>query len=109
MCILDQDLEADACPGNGFHLYCLIKQHDINWVIAYSLICNRNLAYGKGTTLEYCDMISTASNFDMVIITLGRLFFMLSCRLTPINAPCSMGDVCIEKLWAPCSGHAFHQ
>jgi hypothetical protein len=101
MCILDQDLEADACPGNGLHLYCMIKQQDINWVIAYSLICNWNLAYNKGIRLECCDMISTASNFDMVIITLVRLFFVLSCRLAPINAPCSMGDVCTEKLWAP--------
>jgi hypothetical protein len=46
-------------------------------------------------------MISTPSNFDMVIITLVKLFFVLSCWLAPINAPCSMGDVCTEKLGEP--------
>jgi hypothetical protein len=40
-----------------------------------------------GIRLDSCDVISTAGNLGMAIITLGRLFFMLSCRLTPIDAP----------------------
>jgi hypothetical protein len=49
MCVLDPNLEASDCSGNGLHLYCLIGVHAINRVISCSLIRNRNLAYDDGT------------------------------------------------------------
>jgi hypothetical protein len=52
--------------------------HAIDWAIVCSLIYNRNLACGEGTRLDCCDMIT--------IITLARLYFVLSCRLTPTDA-----------------------
>jgi hypothetical protein len=96
-------------PGNGLHLYCLTGQHAIIWVIACSLICNKYLAYGEGTRLYYYNIIAATRDHGMAIITLDLLYFMLSCRLAPTDAPRHMGDVCAEKLWAPWSGHIFLQ
>jgi hypothetical protein len=69
MHVLEPDLEADDCPGNGLYCYCLIGVHATNRVIACSLIYNRNLACGVGTSLDYCDVISVAGELGMVIIT----------------------------------------
>jgi hypothetical protein len=85
MRILEQDPEVGDCPSNGLHLYCLTGLHATNRVIACSLICNRNLACGKGIRLDCCDVISVAGELGMVIITLDRLFSMLSCRLAPTD------------------------
>jgi hypothetical protein len=76
--VLELDLEAGDCPGNGLHLYCLTGLHTTNRVIACSLICNRKLACGKSARLDYCDVISAAGELGMTIITLGRLYFILS-------------------------------
>jgi hypothetical protein len=42
-------------------------------------------------------MISTAGDFDMTIIMLGRLFFVLSSRLTSTNAPFVQHDRCASR------------
>jgi hypothetical protein len=85
MHVLDQDREAGVCPGNRLHLYYLTRLYATNRVIACSLICNRNLDCGKGTRLYCCDVISVAGKFGMVIITLGKLSFLMSCWLAPTN------------------------
>jgi hypothetical protein len=80
----------------------LVGWHAINQVIARSLICNMNLAYSEGTRLNYRGMIATSGHYDMAIITLGRLYFVLSCRLARTNVAfmlyecraCS-GTICI--------------
>jgi hypothetical protein len=87
MRVLDADLEAGNRPGNGLSLYCLTRFHAIDRAISCSLICNRNLACGEDTRLDCCDVISIIGDFHMTIIMLSRLYFMLSCQLTPINAP----------------------
>jgi hypothetical protein len=87
MHVLDSYLEAGDGSSNGLHLYWLTEQHAIFWVIAHSLIYNRNLACGEGTRLDYCNVISATGDFGMTIIMLGRLFFMLSYCLAPTYAP----------------------
>jgi hypothetical protein len=92
MRILGPNPKADDCPGNGLDLYCLIQLHAINQVIACSLICYRILAYGEGKRLDCCDIISVADALGMTIIMLVRLYFVLSCRLTPSDvAPVQHG------------------
>jgi hypothetical protein len=86
MHVLDIDLEASNRPGNELHLYCLISFHAIDRAIAHFLICNRNLACGKGTRLNYCEVIASTGDYGMTIIMLGRLYSMLSCRLAPTDA-----------------------
>jgi hypothetical protein len=54
--------------------------HAIDWVIACFHICYRNLSYGEGTKLDCCDMVAATGDFGMAIITLGRIYFVLSCR-----------------------------
>jgi hypothetical protein len=56
--------------------------HATIWVIACSLISNRNLACSEDTRLDCCDVISIDGDLGMAIIMLGKLYFMLSCRLT---------------------------
>jgi hypothetical protein len=73
-------------PGQWAASPSLTGLHAIDWVIACSLICNKNLDCGEGTRLDYCDVIATTSDYDMAIITLGRLYIMLSCWLPPSNA-----------------------
>jgi hypothetical protein len=85
LCILNHDSEVGNCPGDGLHWYYLSTLHATNWEIAFSLIGNRNLACGGGTRLDYCDGVSTACELGIAIITLGRLYFMLSCWLAPID------------------------
>jgi hypothetical protein len=85
MCVLKTDPKASDCLNNGLHRYCLIEVHATNQAIACSLIYNSNLACDKGTRLNCYNVISTASKLDMTIITLGWLYFMLSCRLVPTN------------------------
>jgi hypothetical protein len=101
------DLEASDSLSNGLHLYCLIGQHAINRVIAYSFICNSNLAYTEGTRLDRCDVISTASDFGIVIITLDRLFFVLSCWFAPTNASSAQHErrACSESMSAFVESH----
>jgi hypothetical protein len=79
------------------HLYCLNGLHATNWVIACSLIHNRILACGEGTRIAYCDMISAAGDLGKTIITLGMLFFMLSCRLAPTDAPSVQHEGCASS------------
>jgi hypothetical protein len=85
MCVLEPDPEVGNCLGEGLHWYCLNGLHTTNRVIACSLICNRNLACDKGARLNYCGMISVVGELGVAIITPGRLYFMLSCRLAPID------------------------
>jgi hypothetical protein len=82
---LNPDPEAGQCLSNRLHLYYLTGVHVTNRVIECSLICNRNLAYDEGTRLDCCNEISVTGELGMAIITLGRLYFMLSCRLTPTD------------------------
>jgi hypothetical protein len=87
MHVLKPNPEAGGCLGNVLHLYCLIGLHATNWVIACSLICNWNLACNEGSRIDCWEMIFTASEPSMIIsITLGRLYFVLSCWLPSINA-----------------------
>jgi hypothetical protein len=101
------DLEASDSLSNGLHLYCLIGQHAINRVIAYSFIYNSNLTYVEGTRLDHCNVISTASDFGIVIITLDRLFFMLSCWFTPTNTSSAQHErrACSEATSALVESH----
>jgi hypothetical protein len=86
MHILDPDLEADSCLGDGLHLYDLTSFHTIEQAIACFLVCNRYLACGEGTSLKCCNVIFATSDYGMTIITLCRLYFMLSCQLAPTDA-----------------------
>jgi hypothetical protein len=94
MHVLEPDLEAGDCPGNGLYYYCLIGVHTTNRVIACSLIYNRNLACGVGTSLDYCDVISVAGELGMVIIThwVGFTSCCLVGSLLPMSHPCRPGD-----------------
>jgi hypothetical protein len=42
-----------------------------------------SLACGEGTRLDCCDVILATRELGMTIIKLGRLYFVLSCRLAP--------------------------
>jgi hypothetical protein len=64
----------------------LIKLHTIGRVIACSFICNRDLACGRGTRLDCCDVNVTPGDYGIAIVTLGRLYFVLSYRLAPPDA-----------------------
>jgi hypothetical protein len=86
MHVLDPNLGIGDCLGNGLLLYCFVELHATNRVIACFLICNRNLACGEGTRLHCYDMISVTGEPGTTIITLGRLYFVLSCQLTTSNA-----------------------
>jgi hypothetical protein len=83
MHVLKPNPEVDDCPGNGLHLYYLTGVRATNQVIAFHLIYNRSLACDEGTRLDHCDVISITSEPGMTIIMLGRLYFMLSYRVTP--------------------------
>jgi hypothetical protein len=85
MCILKLDPEVGNCSGNGLNQFCSTGAHTTNWVITCSHIYNRNLVCGDGTSLDYCNVISITGELDMTIITLGRLYFVLFCRLAPTN------------------------
>jgi hypothetical protein len=95
MHVLDIDLEVGNGPHNGLDLYFFTVFHAINRAIACSLICNQNLTCIKGTKLDYYDVIPATSNFDMAIIMLGRLFFMLSYWLAPTDAPSIQHERCV--------------
>jgi hypothetical protein len=96
--------------GNGLHLYCLTRQHTIIQVIACSLICNKNLAYNEGTRLDCYDVTSATSEFGMIIIMLGRLYFVLPCRLTPTDAtPMQHGRRATVRPQTTWPGHTFYQ
>jgi hypothetical protein len=98
MCILEPDPEASGYPGNKLHLYCLTGLHATNKVVVCSLICNRNLVCDEGTKLDCCDVNSAAGELDMTIITLGRLYFVLSCQLAPIEStPHVARETCIGE------------
>jgi hypothetical protein len=84
--VLDVDLEAGNRPRDGLHFHDLTGLRAINRIIACSLTCNRNLAYDEGTRLDCCDVAATTGDYDMAIITLGRLYYILSCQLAPTNA-----------------------
>jgi hypothetical protein len=85
MRVLKPDSEAGSCSSNVLLFYCLSGMHATNRVIVFFLICNKNLAYGEGTKIDGCDVVSAASELDMTIITLGRLYSVLSCWLAPID------------------------
>jgi hypothetical protein len=74
-------------PGQWATLPGLTGLHTIVWVMACSLISNKNLACGDGAGLNCCDMTAATGDYDMAIITLGRLYLVLSCQLTPPDAP----------------------
>jgi hypothetical protein len=79
MHILDPDLEA----GQWAALSSLTDLSAIDWVIAYSLVCKRNLVCGEDTRLDCSNVVPATSDFSMIITTLGRLYFVLSCWLSP--------------------------
>jgi hypothetical protein len=85
MHVLDPYLDAGGYPGDGLHRAGLTGRHATDWVIKCSIICNRNLVCGEGTRLNCCDVITTTGDYDMAIITLDRLYFVLSYRLTPTD------------------------
>jgi hypothetical protein len=60
--------------------------HTTIWVIACTLISNRNLACGDGASLDCYDVMAAVGDYNMTIITLGRLYLVLSFRLTPPDA-----------------------
>jgi hypothetical protein len=64
----------------------LTRQHAIVWVIACSLIGNRNLACSDKASLDCCEVMAITSDYDMGITTLDRLYFMLSYLLIAPNA-----------------------
>jgi hypothetical protein len=72
--------------GQWAALFGLTRLHAIVRVIAFSLISNRNLACGDEASLYCCDMITISGDYDMPIITLDRLYFMLFCQFTPTDA-----------------------
>jgi hypothetical protein len=72
--------------GQWAALSSLTRLHAINRVIPCSLICNQNLACGEGIGLDYYNVNATTGDYNMAIITLGRLHFMLSCHLAPTDA-----------------------
>jgi hypothetical protein len=51
-------------------------------------------SHGRFTKLDCYDVISVAGELGIAIITLGKLHFLLSCRLTrTMSWPCSTNDV----------------
>jgi hypothetical protein len=86
MQIINPNPKAGGCPGNGLHLYYLVGVHATNRVITCSLIYIKNIPCDECIRLDYYDVISTADELGMTIITLGRLYFLLSCWLTPTDA-----------------------
>jgi hypothetical protein len=66
----------------------LTKLCAFNREIVCSLIYNKNLACSEGTGLDCCIMIATTGDYDMAIITLGRLYFMLSCPIYVVHMTC---------------------
>jgi hypothetical protein len=83
MRVLEPDPEVDNCPGIRLHLYYLTGLHVTNQAIAYSLICliyDRSLTCSDGAKLDCYDVISAAGEPGMAIVTLGGLYFVLSCR-----------------------------
>jgi hypothetical protein len=93
--VLDSYMEVGSSPGDGLHLYGLTGLHTINQVIACFLICNINLACGEGIRVDCCDVIATTSDYNMTIITLGKLFTpcCLVNLLLPMPCPCSTSYV----------------
>jgi hypothetical protein len=85
MRVIEPDPEVGDCPGNGIYLYCLTGVHVTNRIIPCSFIHNKNLACNEGTRLDYSDVISATGEPGMAIITLSRLYFVLSCRLSPTD------------------------
>jgi hypothetical protein len=86
MHVLDPNLEASSCPGDGLNLHGFTSFHVIDQAITCFLIYNRNLFCGEGTSLDYCDVISTTSDHNMANIVLGRLYVVLSYRLPPTDS-----------------------
>jgi hypothetical protein len=79
--------------GQWIALFDLTRLYPINRVIACSLIYNnKNLAYGEGIRLYCCDVIASTGDYDISIIMLDILYFVL-CSLLPMPCPCSTGDV----------------
>jgi hypothetical protein len=72
--------------GQRVALVLLDRGLATNRVITCSLIRNRKQACGDGTKLDCYDMIFAAGEFDMTIITLDILYFMLSCQLATTDA-----------------------
>jgi hypothetical protein len=95
MRVLEPDPEVGNCPGGRLHWYCLNGLHATNRVIACSLICNKNVACDKGARLNYCDMIFVAGELGVAIITPGRLYFVLSCRLAPTDVTALKHGQCV--------------
>jgi hypothetical protein len=60
--------------------------HAIDWIMVCFHICNRKLVCGEGTSLDCCDVVVATGYFGVAIITLSRLYFVLSCRLSPPDA-----------------------
>jgi hypothetical protein len=47
---------------------------------------DKHLSCGDGTNLDCCEVMAITVDYDMIIITLGNLYFMLSCQPTPPDA-----------------------
>jgi hypothetical protein len=105
--VLNPDSEAGDFSDDGLYLYCLTGLHATNRVITCSLIHNRNLVFGEGTRLAYCDVIDAAGDIGMVIIMMGGLFFVLSYRLALTDAP-SMQHEGRARSGARCASTRLH-
>jgi hypothetical protein len=73
-------------PRQRAALSGLTRLHAIIRVIASSLINNNNLACGNRASLENCVVMAITGDYGMAIVTQDRLYFVLSCRLTPTDA-----------------------
>jgi hypothetical protein len=85
MHVLNQDLDTCDYPSNELLWFYLTGLQATNQVIACPLICNMNLACRESTRLDCCDVIFAAGELGMTIISLGRLYFVLSCQLAPTD------------------------
>jgi hypothetical protein len=53
------------------------------WTMECLSDSDRNLACGVGVNLDYGSVKTATGNFDIVIITLGHIYFILSSRPMP--------------------------
>jgi hypothetical protein len=71
--------------------------HAINQVIACSLIYNRNLACDEGIKLDCYDVITVTGDHGMIIITMGKLYFVLSCRFASTDVASMQHKSCAGR------------
>jgi hypothetical protein len=94
MCASATGCRMNICLSLGLRT----KRHTIAWrnprivLLGLYLGCgmhhasNKHLAYGDGMTLDYCEVMTITSDYDMTIITMDNLYSELSYRPTPPDA-----------------------